>query len=168
MRISLVIILYASIICGCANAGEGDVLTFKHSVDVKTEIISEPNFNLISSSNVNINGVFSTALYGLLKQGKENCCEEHRIEVAPKPTISSIIRAVESNLFLFIGSLLLSKLADQFSNFANSILTYISKKCKYFLATNNPGVSKMLTPGRGLGFVRVNHTGFTVWVENRS
>lgn len=41
MRISLVIILYASIICGCANAGEGDVLTFKHSVDVKTEIISD-------------------------------------------------------------------------------------------------------------------------------
>lgn len=67
-----------------------DMLLQEFLPNFKTEIISEPHFNLISSSNVNINGVFSTALYGLLKQGKENCCEEHRIEVAPKPTISSI------------------------------------------------------------------------------
>ncbi len=42
----------------------------------ETGIISEPNFTLLSDSGVNINGVFTTALYGLLRQGKENCCEE--------------------------------------------------------------------------------------------
>lgn len=42
----------------------------------RTEIISEPQFNLVGSSGVNMNGIFSTALYGLLKQGKQNCCQE--------------------------------------------------------------------------------------------
>ena len=41
-----------------------------------TEIKSEPKFNYISESGINVNGVITTALYGLLKQGKENCCEE--------------------------------------------------------------------------------------------
>lgn len=41
-----------------------------------TEIKPEPKFNLISESGVNVDGVITTALYGLLKQGKENCCEE--------------------------------------------------------------------------------------------
>ena len=38
--------------------------------------MSEPKFSLISSSGVNLNGIFSTALYSLLKLGNENCCEE--------------------------------------------------------------------------------------------
>lgn len=42
-----------------------------------TEIKPEPQFNLISESEVNVNGVITTALYGLLKQGKENCCEDN-------------------------------------------------------------------------------------------
>ena len=41
-----------------------------------TEIKPEPQFNLISESGVNVYGVITTALYGLLKQGKENCCED--------------------------------------------------------------------------------------------
>lgn len=41
-----------------------------------TDIKSEPQFNLISESGVNVFGVITTALYGLLKQGKNNCCEE--------------------------------------------------------------------------------------------
>ena len=41
-----------------------------------TEIKSEPKFNYISESGINVDGVITTALYGLLKQGKENCCEE--------------------------------------------------------------------------------------------
>ena len=41
-----------------------------------TEIKPEPKFNLISENGINVNGVITTALYGLLKQGKENCCEE--------------------------------------------------------------------------------------------
>lgn len=46
-----------------------------------TEIKPEPQFNLISESEVNVNGVITTALYGLLKQGKENCCEEDVVEM---------------------------------------------------------------------------------------
>jgi cell division protein FtsA len=42
----------------------------------RTEVISEPQFSLVGSSGVNLHGIFTTALYGLLKQGKENCCEE--------------------------------------------------------------------------------------------
>lgn len=42
----------------------------------KTEIKPEPQLNLISESITNVDGVITTALYGLLKQGKENCCEE--------------------------------------------------------------------------------------------
>ena len=39
-------------------------------------IVSEPRFTIDCSSDVNINGIFSTALYGLLSQGKENCCDD--------------------------------------------------------------------------------------------
>ena len=42
----------------------------------KTEIKPEPQLNLISESGTNVDGLITTALYGLLKQGKENCCEE--------------------------------------------------------------------------------------------
>jgi cell division protein FtsA len=41
-----------------------------------TDIKPEPQLNLISESGINVNGVITTALYGLLKQGKENCCED--------------------------------------------------------------------------------------------
>ena len=40
-----------------------------------TEIKPEPQFNLLSESGINVNGVITTALNGLLKQGKVNCCE---------------------------------------------------------------------------------------------
>ena len=40
-----------------------------------TEIKPEPQFNLVSESGVNVSGVITTALNGLLKRGKENCCE---------------------------------------------------------------------------------------------
>lgn len=42
--------------------------------DYSTEIKPEPQFNLVSESGVNVS-VITTALYGLLKQGKVNCCE---------------------------------------------------------------------------------------------
>lgn len=45
----------------------------------KTEIKPEPRLNLISESGANVDGVITTALYGLLKQGKENCCEVEEI-----------------------------------------------------------------------------------------
>ena len=43
--------------------------------DFSTEIKPEPQFNLLSESGINVNGVITTALNGLLKQGKVNCCE---------------------------------------------------------------------------------------------
>ncbi len=46
-----------------------------------TEIKPEPRFNIISERGVNINGVMTTALCGLLKQGRENCCEEENLEL---------------------------------------------------------------------------------------
>ncbi len=41
-----------------------------------TDIKPEPQLNLISENGINVNGVITTALYGLLKQGKVNCCED--------------------------------------------------------------------------------------------
>lgn len=58
----------------------------------KCEIISEPQFSLVSDSGVNINGIFSTALYSLLKQGSDNCCEE----LKPTPYIPP----VEQDMFI--------------------------------------------------------------------
>lgn len=59
----------------------------------KTDIVSEPKFNLISDSGVNIN-VVTTTLYGLLKQGRENCCEEE-VKEAPKVIIQPDIFGTE-------------------------------------------------------------------------
>ncbi len=53
-----------------------------------TDIKPEPQFNLISESGVNVYGVITTALYGLLKQGKENCCEDTYTE-AQKAAITN-------------------------------------------------------------------------------
>lgn len=53
-----------------------------------TDIKPEPQFNLISENGVNVYGVITTALYGLLKQGKENCCEDTYTE-AQKAAITN-------------------------------------------------------------------------------
>lgn len=53
-----------------------NLLLEEYLPNYKNEIISEPRFSLESSNDVNLYGIFTTALYGLLKQGKENCCEE--------------------------------------------------------------------------------------------
>ena len=55
-----------------------NLLIEEYLPNYKNEIISEPQFSLESSNGVNLYGIFTTALYGLLKQGKENCCEEIR------------------------------------------------------------------------------------------
>lgn len=57
----------------------------------KNEIISEPKFNIISDSGVNVSCI-STTLYGLLKQGKANCCEkEEFINETPKAVVQQEI-----------------------------------------------------------------------------
>lgn len=53
-----------------------ELLLEEYLPNFKCEIISEPKFSLVSSNGVNLNGIFSTALYSLLKLGNENCCEE--------------------------------------------------------------------------------------------
>ena len=57
-----------------------------------TEIKPEPQFNLISESSVNVYETITTALYGLLKQGKANCCEE---------TMTAAEKAAQENGVLF-------------------------------------------------------------------
>ena len=52
-----------------------ELLLDEYLPNYKCEIISEPKFSLVSNSGVNLNGIFSTALYSLLKLGNENCCE---------------------------------------------------------------------------------------------
>ena len=53
-----------------------ELLLDEYLPNYKCDIISEPSFSLLSSNGVNLNGIFSTALYSLLKLGNENCCEE--------------------------------------------------------------------------------------------
>ena len=53
-----------------------DLLLEEFLPNFRTEVIPEPHFSLVGNSGVNMHGIFTTALYGLLKQGKENCCEE--------------------------------------------------------------------------------------------
>lgn len=43
--------------------------------DFKTSILSDPKLTFECAPRVNSIGIFTTALYGLLNQGKENCCE---------------------------------------------------------------------------------------------
>lgn len=53
-----------------------DLLLEEYLPNYKCDIVSEPKFSLISNNGVNLNGIFTTALYSLLKLGNENCCEE--------------------------------------------------------------------------------------------
>ena len=53
-----------------------ELLLEEYLPNYKCNIVSEPKFTLLSSNGVNLNGIFSTALYSLLKLGNENCCEE--------------------------------------------------------------------------------------------
>ena len=53
-----------------------ELLLDEYIPNYRCNIVSEPKFSLISSNDVNLNGIFSTALYSLLKLGSVNCCEE--------------------------------------------------------------------------------------------
>lgn len=46
----------------------------------KTSIVADPQLAFECKPGVNTFGIFTTALYGLLNQGKENCCEEVKYE----------------------------------------------------------------------------------------
>lgn len=49
--------------------------------DYTTSIASDPQLAFECRPGVNTFGIFTTALYGLLSHGKENCCEEMVMEV---------------------------------------------------------------------------------------
>ena len=49
--------------------------------DYATSIASDPQLAFECRPGVNTFGIFTTALYGLLSHGKENCCEEMVMEV---------------------------------------------------------------------------------------
>ncbi len=67
-----------------------ELLFEEYLPNFKCEIISEPQFSLVSSDNVNIHGIFSTALYSLLKQGSVNCCEELK-PATPTPPVEQVL-----------------------------------------------------------------------------
>lgn len=67
-----------------------NLLLKEYLPNYRSDIISEPQFSLESSNGVNLHGIFTTALYGLLKQGKENCCEEIKPVIYTKPVEPSI------------------------------------------------------------------------------
>lgn len=46
----------------------------------KTSIVADPQLAFECKPGVNTFGIFTTALYGLLNQGKENCCEKVKYE----------------------------------------------------------------------------------------
>lgn len=46
----------------------------------KASIVADPQLAFECNPGVNTFGIFTTALYGLLNQGKENCCEEVKHE----------------------------------------------------------------------------------------
>ena len=60
-----------------------DSLLNEYLPNFKTSIVSEPQLAFECKPGVNTYGIFTTALYGLLNQGKENCCEE--ISYEPQP-----------------------------------------------------------------------------------
>ena len=69
-----------------------------------TDIKPEPQLNLISESGINVNGVITTALYGLLKQGKANCCED---------TLSPAQQAAQQNGQLFFTDETIEEIEEQ-------------------------------------------------------
>lgn len=62
-----------------------ELLLEEYLPNFKCEIISEPQFSLLSNNGVNLSGIFTTALCSLMKRGNENCCEEQKPAVYIPP-----------------------------------------------------------------------------------
>ena len=60
-----------------------EMLLEEYLPDFKTTVSCDPQLAFECIPGVNTIGIFTTALYGLLNQGKENCCEE--ILMTPPP-----------------------------------------------------------------------------------
>ena len=61
---------------GGARLKNLNILLEEYLPNFKTSIVSDPQLAFECKPGVNTFGIFTTALYGLLNQGKENCCEE--------------------------------------------------------------------------------------------
>ena len=59
------------------------ILLEEYLPNFNTSIVSDPQLAFECKPGVNTYGIFTTALYGLLNHGKENCCEE--ISYEPQP-----------------------------------------------------------------------------------
>ncbi len=68
-----------------------ELLIGEYMPEFKTAIASDPRLAFECNPGVNTIGVFTTALYGLMNHGKENCCEE--IEPAPAGNGGSLFSA---------------------------------------------------------------------------
>ena len=68
-----------------------ELLLEEYLPNYKCNIVSEPKFSLISSSGVNLNGIFSTALYSLLKLGSTNCCEDLKPVIKTQPVEQKLV-----------------------------------------------------------------------------
>lgn len=59
------------------------ILLEEYLPNFKTSIVSDPQLAFECKPGLNTYGIFTTALYGLLNHGKENCCEETNNEPQP-------------------------------------------------------------------------------------
>lgn len=57
-----------------------NILLEEYLPNFKTSIVADPQLAFECKQGVNTYGIFTTALYGLLNHGKENCCEEEKYE----------------------------------------------------------------------------------------
>ena len=73
-----------------------ELLLEEYLPNYKCDIISEPKFSLVSSNGVNLNGIFTTALYSLLKLGNVNCCEELKPATYTQPIEQQLLFSEDS------------------------------------------------------------------------
>lgn len=59
----------------------------------KTSIVADPQLAFECKPGVNTFGIFTTALYGLLNQGKVNCCEEVKYTQEPQAAAGELFSA---------------------------------------------------------------------------
>lgn len=70
------IIQQVSFIGGGSKLKNFALLLEEYLPEFRTEVKPDPQFNLLCAPGVNTTDTFSATLYGLLKKGKENCCEK--------------------------------------------------------------------------------------------
>ncbi len=70
---------------GGAKLKNLNLLLDEYLPNFKCEIAAEPQLTFECKPGINTYGIFTTALYGLLNRGKENCCEEDTPKAPANP-----------------------------------------------------------------------------------